>query len=258
MNYRTAFVTGASSGIGFELSKKLAKEGIEVGIAARREPELRKLEQEIVAQGGRARVYPLDVADAAATAATLARADEEMQGIDLVIANAGVGQHRWSGKLSYADCAPLIAVNVLGAVATLTALLPKMVERGRGHLVGVSSLAQYRGLPYGATYGASKAFMSRFLEGLRVDLRGTGVAITDVRPGFVRTPMTAPSVFPMPFLMDADRACDLIFSGIRSRAPVVAFPWQLATIVRAGTLMPAAIYDSFVGRFRNRDQRLAK
>src|SRR5260221_11990720 len=243
MDLRTAFVTGASSGIGYELSKRLAKEGIEVAVAARREEELRRLEREIVEAGGKARVYPLDVADPDATTRTLERADEEMGGIDLVVANAGIGNHRWSGKLSYKDCAPIIAVNIQGAVATLTALLPRMVERKRGHLVGVSSLAQYRGMPYGATYSASKAFLSHFLEGIRVDLRATGVAITDVRPGFVRTPMTAPSPFPMPFMMDVDRAVEAIVAGIRGRAPIVAFPWQLATIMRAGTLMPTVIYD---------------
>ena len=252
MEHRTAFVTGASSGIGFELSKRLAKEGLEVGIAARREDELRKLAREIAEQGGRARVYPLDVADVEATTRALERADDEMGGVDLVVANAGIGNHRWSGKLSYRDCAPIIAVNVQGAVATLTALLSKMVERKRGHLVGISSLAQYRGMPYGATYSASKAFLSHFLEGMRVDLRGTGVAVTDVRPGFVRTPMTAPSPFPMPFLMDLDDAVETIVRGIRASSPIVAFPWQLATLMRAGTLMPTAIYDKFAGGYRKR------
>jgi len=250
MDYRTAFVTGASSGIGLGLSKQLAKQGIEVALAARREADLRDLERQIVADGGRARVYPLDVADTDATTRTLERADDEMGGIDLVVANAGIDRHRWSGKLSYLDCAPVIAVNVQGTVATLTALLPKMVERRRGHLVGISSLAQYRGLPSAATYCASKAFVSHFLEALRVDLRGTGVAVTDVRPGFVRTPMTASNAFPMPFLVNLDPAVKTILAGIRRRAPVVAFPWQLATIVRAGTLLPASVYDRIVRRAR--------
>ncbi|HKQ68490.1 MAG TPA: SDR family NAD(P)-dependent oxidoreductase, partial [Polyangiaceae bacterium] len=160
MSYRTAFVTGASSGIGRELARRLARHGTWVGIAARRSDELERLEREIAQAGGRARIYPLDVADVEATQRTMSRADTEMNGVELVIANAGVSNHRWAGVLTYGDCADIIAVNVQGAVATLTALLPTMVERKRGHLVGISSLAQYRGLPSGAAYSASKAFLS--------------------------------------------------------------------------------------------------
>jgi short-subunit dehydrogenase len=247
---KTAFITGASSGIGRELAKRLAREGVEVAIAARREDQLHALEQEIAAEGGRARVYPLDVANPDATTETLQRADREMGGIDLVVANAGVSKHRWSGKLTYQDCADIIDVNVRGAVATLTALLPAMVERQRGHLVGISSLAQYRGLPSSAAYSASKAFLSHFLEALRVDLASTNVAVTDIRPGFVRSPMTDRSTMTMPFLIDLDQAIDAMIAGVRARAPVVAFPWQLASIVRAGTLVPVRVYDSAVRRIR--------
>jgi short-subunit dehydrogenase len=252
MDQRTAFVTGASSGIGRELARRLAREGVEVAISARREDQLQSLVEEITTEGGRARAYPLDVANPDSTTETLRRADREMGGIDMVVANAGVSRHRWSGKLTYQDCADIIDVNVRGAVATLTALLPAMVERQRGHLVGMSSLAQYRGLPSSAAYSASKAFLSHFLEALRVDLASTQIAVTDIRPGFVRTPMTAGSTMTMPFLIDLDRAIDEIIQGIRTRAPVVAFPWQLASIVRAGTLIPVPVYDRAVRRFRRK------
>jgi short-subunit dehydrogenase len=252
MDHRTAFVTGASSGIGRELSKRLAKEGVEVALSARREDQLRILEHEIVAEGGRARVYPLNVANPEATTETLRRADRDMGGIDLVVANAGVNSHVWSGKLTYQDCADIIDVNVRGAIATLTALLPAMVERQRGHLVGMSSLAQYRGLPSSAAYCASKAFLSRFLEALRVDLDGSHVVVTDVRPGFVRTPLTAGSTLTMPFLVDLDEAVTEITNGIRTKAPIVAFPWQLASIVRAGTLVPVGVYNGAVRRIRKK------
>jgi short-subunit dehydrogenase len=90
------------------------------------------------------------------------------------------------------------------------------------------------------------------LEALRVDLASTSVAVTDVRPGFVRTPMTAGSTLTMPFLVDLDQAIDEITEGIRARAPIVAFPWQLASIVRAGTLVPVRVYDSAVRRIRKK------
>ena len=121
----------------------------------------------------------------------------------------------------------------------------------------MSSLAQYRGLPSAAAYCASKAFLSHFSEALRVDLDSTGVAVTDVRPGFVRTPMTADSKLTMPFLIDLDQAITEITEGIRTRAAIVAFPWQLASLVRAGTFVPVRVYDSAVRRIR-KNKRAAR
>ncbi|MFN7134677.1 MAG: SDR family NAD(P)-dependent oxidoreductase, partial [Myxococcales bacterium] len=174
---------------------------MEVALAARRADLLEGIAADIRQAGGRARVYELDVADAGRVVEVMQRADDELGGIDLVIANAGIGTQRASRKLTWEDCAPTLAVNVAGATATLTALRTRMVERRRGHLVGVSSLAGYRGLPGSATYCASKAYLSVFLESLRADLRAEGVAVTDIRPGFVRTPMTAKNRFPMPFML---------------------------------------------------------
>jgi short-subunit dehydrogenase len=128
--------------------------------------------------------------------------------------------------------------------------MDRMVERKRGHLVGISSMAQYRGLPKSAVYSASKAFLSTFLEGMRVDLRSAGISITDVRPGFVRTELTAKNKHPMPWLMNADQAADIIARGIEKREPVVAFPWQLAAVVRSASVLPPAIYDRAVSRAR--------
>jgi short-subunit dehydrogenase len=248
MRARTALVTGASSGIGKALAKRMALEGVEVALVARREKVLTDLLGEISDAGGKARVFTLDVADAEAAGTTLQRADDEMQGIDVVVANAGVGNAKWGGGLSWDDCREIISVNVIGAVATLTALLPRMVARKRGHLVGISSLAHYRGLPNNAAYGASKAFLSNFLESLRIDLRGTGVSVTDVRPGFVRTAMTEKQDFDRPFLMQADDAARIIVRGIEKRMPVVVFPWQLAAIARSSRLLPSRVYDEAVLR----------
>lgn len=248
MAYRTAFITGASSGIGEALARKMAGEGVEVALAARRAEALERLAKELRGAGGKARVYPLDVLDVRDVQQTIRRADDELGGLDLVIANAGVGRERWAGKLRWEDCEPTIRVNVDGAVATLIAVVDRMVERKRGHLVGISSLAQYRGLPRNAIYSATKAFLSNFLEGVRVDLRHVGVAVTDARPGFVRTAMTADNKHPMPWLIDVDEAAQIIWRGIRRRDAVVAFPWQLATVARSATVLPSAIYDRAVAR----------
>jgi len=243
MEIRTALITGASSGIGWSLAHRLALAGVEVALVARRRDRLEALAESIRKEGGEARVYAADVGNGADVVAHVQKADEEMGGLDLVVANAGVGAERWSGKLRWEDVQPTIAVNVTGAAATLTAVLPRMVERKRGHLVGMSSLAGLRGMPRNAAYSASKAFLSTFLEALRVDLRGTGVHVTDVQPGFVRTPMTASNKFKMPFLMDVEEAVSEIVRGIEARASVVAFPAPMAAAARAGRLLPNAIWD---------------
>ncbi len=255
MEYRTAFVTGASSGIGSALARHLAGMGLEIGLAARREERLRELAANICADGGRARVYPLDVADTGATVLTLERADDEMGGLDLVVANAGLGQPRFGDELAWPDCEPMVRVNVAGAVATLTAILPRMVARRRGHLVGISSLAQYRALPANAVYSASKAFLSTFLEGLRIDLKSANVAVTDVRPGFVETSFVQSNQFPMPWMMSKEEAACHIARGIERRAKVVAFPWQLATAAASTRLLPASLYEAIAGRMRRLRQR---
>lgn len=245
--YRTAFVTGASSGIGAALCKLLAEQGLEVALAARREDELHALAKQIESAGGRARVVAIDVGDPERVVQIMRETDDAMDGIDLVVANAGTSKTRWSGKLQWADCAPTIRVNVVGTTATLTALIPRMVERERGHLVGVSSLAAYRGLPKNAAYSASKAFVSTFLESLRVDLRGKGIGVTDVRPGYVRTALTEGNKN-MPFIMDATAAARHIFDAVAAKKAVHAFPLPMAMGVRSVAALPNAIYDHVANR----------
>lgn len=252
MEYRTAFITGASGGIGEALARKLAADGVEVAIAARRQAELDRIATEIREEGGSARVVPLDVASPGDVERAMKDADDAMGGIDLVVANAGIGVSGWAGAMKFEDVASTIAINVTGATATLVSLLPRMVERGRGHLVGVSSLAQYRGLPKSSVYSASKAFLSNFLEGIRVDVRSAGVAVTDVRPGFVRTPMTAPNAFPMPFLVEAHEAAEIIWRGIRRGDAIVEFPWQLAAAIRTASVLPASVWDRAITMARGR------
>jgi short-subunit dehydrogenase len=247
---KTALITGASSGIGAALARLLAADGAEVVLAARREDPLRELAASITAAGGKARIEVLDVgADPARTEARVRELDEQLQ-LDLVVANAGVGGSRWAGKLQWENCEQIVAVNVSGTIATLTGALPGMVARGRGHLVGISSVAKYRGLPSSAAYCASKAFVSTFLESLRVDLHGTGVAVTDVRPGFVDTPMTK-GMKSLPFLVDVEDAAKTIARAIRKRSDVLVFPPAMSMVGKLLTVLPKAVYEPVV-RGRNK------
>ena len=147
----------------------------------------------------------------------------------------------------------MIVVNLLGAVNAVHAVVPDMIKRRSGQIVGVSSLAGFRGLPRSAAYSASKAGMTAFFESVRLDLSGEGVSVTIVQPGFIRTPLTSGRANKMPFLMELDEAIPHFIRAIEKKKKFAAFPWQLATIVRAGKFMPAWLYDSIAGRARYRE-----
>jgi short-subunit dehydrogenase len=235
-----ALVTGASSGIGAALARRLAARGLEVWLAARRRSALDAEVAAIVAAGGRAHALELDVADADATVERLARLDEEAGGIDLVVANAGTAGDglRRPGAQTWASSKQVIGVNLLGAIATLTPFIPRMIERGAGQLVGVSSIAAHIVNPSGALYSASKAGLSTYLESIDIDLRPRGVAVTCVEPGFVDTAMAREHNDRLPLLLTTERAVEIIDLGIQRRARVVRFPWLTGAGARVLTALP--------------------
>jgi short-subunit dehydrogenase len=243
LDYRMAIITGASSGIGAELTRQLAARGVAVGLTARRADRLGSLAGAIRAAGGTAAVAAADAADREATRAAITRLGESLGPIDLLIANAGVGEECTAERFSAEALERMVRVNLLGAAYAIEAVLPGMLARGRGHLVGISSLAAYRGLPGSAGYGATKAGLSALLEGLRVELRGRGIAVTTVHPGFVRTPMTEGNGRPQPFLMEPEAASARILRGIAARRAEVNFPWPMAALLGAVRLLPNWSYD---------------
>lgn len=251
VGYRTAIITGASSGLGAELARQLALEGVSVGLSARREAELNAVATEIRAAGGTAQVVPADAADREATRRALEELASRLGAVDLLIANAGVGIKMSARDFSAADVEQMVRVNLLGAVYAIEAVLPGMLERGRGQIVGMSSLAGHRGLPGAAGYCATKAGLTTLLEGLRVELRGTGIGITTVHPGYVRTPMTARSDHPRPFLMEVEPAARTILRGIVARRRVVNFPVPMAALMGFVRAWPVWLYDPLAARLLN-------
>jgi len=241
---RCALVTGASSGIGQALAERLAADGTLVVLAARRADRLHEVADLIEHAGGRARVEPMDVADTTATVARIRALDAELGGFDLVIANAGVGMSaKGRSRVAWESMADACHINFCGAAATLTAVLPQMVERGRGHVVGISSIASFTPIPGRGGYCAPKTGLSMLLECLRLELAGTGVHATAVHPGFVRTAMTAKSKGALPFVMDPPAAAARILRALPRAPATIDFPWQLATVARAGAALPRALRD---------------
>jgi short-subunit dehydrogenase len=242
-NNKVVMITGASSGIGRGLATELAKRGAKVGLVARREAALRQVQTEIEASGGHAFSAPGDVREPASMRSVVESINNELGPIDVLIANAGIGTSTDGSEVSGEEVASVFSVNVIGAANSVAAVLPTMVGRGQGHLVVISSLAAYRGLPKSAAYCASKAAVSAFFESLRLDLEPRGIDVTIIHPGFIKTPLTAGRDSQMPFLMELDGAVKKIVTAIERRKKSYAFPWQLATIVRAGMIMPIWMYD---------------
>ena len=251
---KTVFLTGASSGIGEALAIALAKKGAILGLVARREELLAELASKCEAGGGKARIFPCDVVDADAVHVTAAKFRDEFGHIDIMIANAGIGGNDAATRAyEPASVKKLVDVNLLGAVNAVHAVVPHMIEHGSGHLVAISSLAGFRGLPKSAAYSASKAGMSAFFESVRLDNIKHNIDVTIIHPGFIRTPLTAGRANTMPFLMELDDAIPHFVRAIEKKKKFAAFPWQLSTIVRAGKFMPSWLYDRVAGRARYRE-----
>jgi short-subunit dehydrogenase len=241
-------ITGASAGIGRGLALEIASRGAHLGLLARREDLLNEIVAEAMKRNVKAVAASADVRDAQAVrkAADLFR--KELGPIDILIANAGIGTSDHATRLTPEHAANVIGINVLGAVNSVAAVLPEMVERKQGRLVAISSLAAYRGLAKSAAYCASKAALSSYFESLRIDLRHTGVGVTIIHPGFIKTALTSGREAKMPYLMELEDGVKKIVSAIEKEKKTYAFPWQLATIVRAGLLMPVAMYDWIAAR----------
>jgi len=255
---RIVFITGASSGIGREMAVQFAAGGAHLGLIARREDRLRELVEELAETGVRMGIAVADVADRGALERAVQNLSEAVGFPDIFIANAGVDGSCSARKIDVDRIEGVLRINLLGALYSFGAVLPGMVERGSGHIVGVSSLAAWRGLPISGAYCASKAGLTAMLESFRLDLKGTGVQVTTIHPGFIRTPMTMRpehatdprKSFPMPFLMDLKPAAKLMIRGIAKGRSEVNPPWQLATVMRMVRHFPNWLFDAVFAQRR--------
>ncbi|HEY7507378.1 MAG TPA: SDR family NAD(P)-dependent oxidoreductase [Nitrososphaera sp.] len=240
---KVVLITGASSGIGRGLALELAGRGARVGLLARRSEVLEEIVTEINAQQREAVALVADVRDAAQVRVAADRLRSHFGSIDLLIANAGIGGTTDAIELLPDEVRKVIEINLIGAVNSVAAVVPEMVRQGKGQLVAISSLSAYRGLPKSAAYCASKAAMSSFFESLRIDLAGKGLDVTIIHPGFIKTPLTAGRKAKLPFLLELNDAVKKIVWAIETKQESYAFPWQLATVVRVGMLLPNSVYD---------------
>jgi short-subunit dehydrogenase len=235
---QVAIITGASSGIGWALAQSLAAEGCKVGLVARRREQLAALAAEIESRGGTTAVGVADVAAREEAVAVIREVGARLGPVDLLIANAGVGAPTTVSPFNVGEVEKMFRVNVLGVIYSLEAVLPQMLERRRGHLAAISSLAAYKGLPGESGYTSSKAAVNVFMEGLRVQLRSKGIAVTTICPGFVKTPMTEVNEFKMPWVLTAEEAARRIVHALKRKRKVYNFPWQLSLFMKLAGWAP--------------------
>ncbi|MBA3033159.1 MAG: SDR family oxidoreductase [Rhodocyclaceae bacterium] len=241
------FITGASSGIGVALARHYAARGAILGLAARREAALQALVVEL--KTATCHLYPLDVTDAAALATAGADFIARAGVPDIVIANAGVSVGTLTEEA--ADLSAFRRVfdtNVMGMVHTFQPFVAAMRTAGRGRLVGIASVAGIRGLPGAGAYSASKAAAITYLESLRVELRGSGVKVVTLAPGYIATPMTEQNPYPMPFLMPVEQAASSMVAAIDRGARFAVVPWQMSLVARLLRILPRPLFDALAAR----------
>jgi len=237
-NGGVAVITGASSGIGRALAAVLAGQGTKVGVIARRQEELERLCHDIEHSGGRCAPARADVSIREEVVPAIHQLMGQLGPVDLLIANAGVGMPTLLDPMNVVDIETMFKVNVLGVVYSIEAVLQQMLARRRGCLAAISSLAAYKGMPGESAYCATKAAVSTYMEGLRIHLRESGIQVSTICPGFVRTPMVAANDFHMPFLVEADRAAKLIVRALAQGRKVYNFPWQTSLLMRVARWAP--------------------
>jgi len=250
------FITGASSGIGQALAARYAAAGWRLALVARRTAEIGRWAAEAGLAADRWRAYGADVSDIDSIVAA-GHACLRVQGVpDVVIANAGISVGVDTAERADLDVmARTFATNNTGLAATFQPFIVAMRRRGRGRLVGVASVAAIRGLPGHGAYCASKAAVVAYCESLRGELRGTGVNVVTLLPGYVDTPLTRQNRYPMPFLMTPQAFADRAFRAIEAGDSYRVIPWQMGVVAKLLRLLPNPLFDRLLqGRPRKHRQ----
>lgn len=242
-------ISGASSGLGEALARHYAATGATLGLIARRSGLLEAIATELP----NASIYPADVTDASALQAVAQDFMERHGCPDIVIANAGISR----GTLTeYAEdrkvFEDILATNVTGMVNLFQPFITGMRFRGGGSLVGIASVAGYRGLPGSGAYSASKAAAISYLESLRVEMRRSGVSVITICPGYIVTPMTANNPFRMPFILTVEDAAKRIARAIESKTSFKVIPWQMSIVAKTLRLLPNFLYDQIFANIQRK------
>ncbi|MFZ1291113.1 MAG: SDR family NAD(P)-dependent oxidoreductase [Melioribacteraceae bacterium] len=241
MNFenKVVLITGASTGIGKELSAQLISKNVKLALVARRE----NLLHEYFEENDNVQILKCDVSKKDEVKSAYQKIIEKFGRIDVAILNAGFSARMLVENFDSKIAETTFGANVFGIIYWVEQLIPKFMKRKDGIIVGVSSLADSKGYSKSGFYSASKAAATIYLEGLRTELIDYNVKVLTVRPGFVKTLMTDKNEFKMPFMMSTEKAAKIIIAGIEKEKRMIQFPWQMVLITRLIPFIPSSLYE---------------
>jgi short-subunit dehydrogenase len=243
-HWKSVWITGASHGIGRALALEIASSQTKVAASARSEDELNRLNRESTF----IQPFTLDVTNSQTVESAVAQIESSQGAIDLAVLNAGIYQPLPGGLAEPAIFQQHMAVNYMGVINCLSAIIPKMQSRKQGQVAIVASLAGYRGLPQAAAYGPSKAALINLAETLRLELSDTGIDIRLINPGFVATRLTDKNRFDMPAIMSTEIAAREIVKGLRGQRFEISFPRRFVIWMKFIRLLPYRLYFPLISR----------
>ena len=226
---KSVLITGATRGLGQHMARHFAARGYRLALTGRKLEELEQLGAELAGQAAEIVLETLDVTDYDAIADTIGRCATRLGGLDIVVANAGVGFNTPAGKGHFDLIRQTIDINLTGAIATSEAAVELFRQQGHGQLVGITSLAGVRGFRGQGAYSATKAGFSRYLQSLRVETRRESIVITDLAPGYIDTDLNR-AVANRPFVVSAEKGTGIMVDLIERQVSfryVPPWPWTV-------------------------------
>ena len=246
MKQKKIIITGASRGIGKEVAIEFAKQGHQLVLLARNEENLSNICNSLKDVNPSVCYKVCDVTDKEQMSEAIDFAIQKMGGIDIALLNAGVAGSGYFENFDSENLKRIFDVNVMGIAYGLELLIPIMKNQGHGIIAGVASLAEARGIPGNAAYCASKSAATFLLEAARIELQKFGIKVLTIKPGFVKSDMTANNTFYMPFLMETKEAAKIIINGIIAGKKYIGFPMPMVFLSWLGKTVPSGIFEFFI------------
>lgn len=239
------FITGASSGIGESLAYYYSRKQYTIGIAARRNNRLESVANECKKLGGNPMMYNIDVSDRKECKDAIEKFLFITKSIDIVIANAGIGGYDNILNGDPSEINKIYNINLLGVTNTVLPFIPKMKKQHSGRIAIISSIASFRGIPEHGGYSSSKAALNNLTDSWGYTLKPYGISLTTVLPGYIDTEMTKDHEFKMPFLMNSNKASEIIANSIQRKRRKLILPWQWKFIIPIFRILPRSLIFRF-------------